>query len=203
MSRRALRMATTTAAAVLALTAGTAIGPVSQAACATAGGVAVVVRGPDGQEQGACLPAAGIDDGVDALRATGARVVTRDYGGDLGVAVCRINGAGTAPTDCPSALGHWHYWKLVAGRWVEQGAGPSNVRVDPGSTEGWTWSAGGAPTPPRVTDAASACRLPDLDLAGATTSGPGRSGLGAYASVAGAAGVLGVTGVIAARRRRS
>lgn len=205
MSRFRLARRSLVAASVV-IAGGLAAGPAVGPACAGDDAVAVVVRDGTGRERSECVEAGAGADGLDVLRATGAEIVTRDFGGRLGRAVCSIDGAGTPVTDCPSVEGHWHYWRLVDGRWVESPEGASNTRVRPGAVEGWTWVRGGEVRSPSVTSLAAACSLPALrrvaDRGHATDSPRGPSDIGAVAGLAGAAGVLGTVGLVAARRRR-
>jgi hypothetical protein len=82
--------------------------------------------------------------GIAALRSV-ADVVTLNYGGSLGEAVCEINGVGDAaqPSSCP---GGWRYYRAANGAsgWTYSGAGPSNTTVRPGDVEGWGYNS----TPP-------------------------------------------------------
>ena len=179
-----------------------AVAPMT-AACADEATVAVVVRGADGVERGACVPAAEATDGLAALQATGAKVVTREYGGDLGHAVCSIDGQGNRVDDCPGVGGHWHYWHTLGGAWMESEEGPSQTHPAAGTAEGWTWVEGSTASPPKVEDADAICDLPDLATASAERPliDADRAEAPWGFAVLGAFGVVAVVGAVAARRR--
>ena len=190
--------------AVVVAAALPSFGTAAPAACADEAEVAVLVRGRDGIERGACVPA-GVADGVAALKATGTEVLTRDYGGRLGLAVCAIGDEGNRVDDCPGTAGHWHYWRLVDGRWIESDTGPSTTRPDPAVAEGWTWASGSTVAPPRVASPAAICRLGFArgeDAAATRRSSDGTGASSAVTGFAGVAVVVGAVGVVAARRRR-
>ena len=129
-------------------------------------------------------------------------MVTRDYGGRLGHAVCSIDGEGNRVDACPGVDGHWHYWRLMDGRWVESDTGPSTTRPDVLVAEGWTWVAGANVEPPRAASGAAICAL-GFASAGDDASTSGNDGAGpAITGFAGVAVVVGALGTVAARRRR-
>ena len=142
--------------------------------------------------------------GLDALRQTGVAVVTRDYGGTLGRAVCRIAGAGNAANDCPGVSGHWHYWQLVHGTWTEAASGPSNSDALAAEAEGWVWTEGATATPPRAASASVACRLPGLVPAAASSPATGGEdgGPGPAPALLGVGGALAFLGLITLVIRR-
>ena len=123
-------------------------GPAATSACA-ADAARVVVRDQAGVARNICveLPSEAVDS-VEVLRRAGFDVVTHDYGGSLGEAVCSLDGQGTAVGDCPSASGHWHLWLYAGGSWREAIEGASSTEARPGAVQGWTWQEPGANTPP-------------------------------------------------------
>lgn len=139
---------------LLSLTAGSiplGIIPGSPAACA-AGGAAVVIGFSPSDERAICIEIQnGAITGLEALRLTGLPLQVRDFGGDLGAAVCKIDGLGNEPSDCPGSDGHWHYWQLLGSDWRESQLGASRSEVSAGDIEGWTWAMGTLGDPP-VTD---------------------------------------------------
>lgn len=117
-------------------------------ACASEGLVKVVIEGIGEGTIEKCVEVSGGTDGLTALQATGLDVTTRDFGGDLGVAVCSIEGVGTSTSACPGAKGHWHYWRGASDAWVEATVGVSSSSVGPGSIEGWVWETDDVSEPP-------------------------------------------------------
>lgn len=122
----------------------------SQPACAQTAGSAragVVVRFEDGNEDSRCITfegdgregdAEGIS-GIAALRTTGLSIVTKDFGGELGEAVCKIGEVGT--DDCSFDAGFWHYLHGTPdGGWEAAQMGPTSYRVHDGDVEGWSWT---------------------------------------------------------------
>lgn len=82
--------------------------------------------------------------GIDALLATDLDVVTEDFG-ELGVAVCAINGVGCKPPDpCFCQSESWNYRQWVDDSWQDLG-GASVTTVDIGDVEGWRWGIWDAP----------------------------------------------------------
>ena len=103
----------------------------------------------EGKELPYCVPIT--DAGptaVTLLRATGLPIVTRSFGGDLGEAICMIDGFGDPQRDCPGSNGHWHLWLRSDDEWVSSDLGASNVRVDKSTWQAWTWEISDSPTPP-------------------------------------------------------
>jgi hypothetical protein len=137
------------ALALAAAAIATGAGPAAAPACAQSDSAVVVVRDSRGVEREECVALPGPEiSSVEFLRLAGFDVVTRDYGGNLGEAVCSLNGDGTPASDCPSASGHWHLWLFADGTWNESIEGASSTEVEPGSVQGWTWSTTGSNAPP-------------------------------------------------------
>lgn len=78
-------------------------------------------------------------DAVRQLKATGTPVTIKDYGGDLGVAVCSIDGIGTSTDDCPSADGYWHLWVKTDAGWASSEKGASQIDVSKDMWLAWSW----------------------------------------------------------------
>jgi hypothetical protein len=140
-------------------------------------GEAVVVIGNSAQvvQVGGGIP------GIDALRAV-ASVETLNYGGNLGEAVCRINGVGDdpQPSSCP---GGWRYYRATNGAsgWTYSGAGASNTTVRGGDVEGWGYNS----TPPfRPFCSVAYCAPPPPPPGQGGGAAPG----GAYGAPGGGAG---------------
>jgi hypothetical protein len=132
------------------------IGPVSAinppSACSQEGKAAVVVKQSDEEEKSECVDiASGQNSGIDVLQRTNFEVVTKDFGGDLGHAVCKIGSTGS--DDCDFAKGFWNYFQVMDGKWAASQKGASSTTVAPEGVEGWVWVVGGgdpnaAPVPP-------------------------------------------------------
>lgn len=124
-------------------------------------GTKVVVRFVEGDEKTLCGDSSAGENSVDLLRSTGLEVQTKDFGGGLGAAVCKIQGQGNDRGDCPGVDGHWHFWVFREGSWEESQVGASQHAPTPGDVEGWTWEADADSDPPGkpgqdCTEAASA-----------------------------------------------
>ncbi|MGH2704123.1 MAG: hypothetical protein ACRDJ4_03220 [Actinomycetota bacterium] len=177
-------------------------------ACAQEGHrAAVVVRG-DKEERTFCVAAEENGQpgtsGLAGLKASGLPVVTKDFGGSLGEAVCAIEGLG----DCEFKTGYWAYFKGTApGTWEMSSTGPSGSRLESGGVDGWVW------VPAPGTDAASPptakpvfselCKAASASPA-ATPAGVAGRGGGRPWLVLGGVGivVLAVAAVVAGRRGR-
>ena len=72
--------------------------------------------------------------------------VYKDYGGDLGYAVCQLCGVGNDFSDCPGTT-YWSYGKAPAGTttFSTSNRGVSSSQVHDGDVEGWRWGKGGFP----------------------------------------------------------
>jgi hypothetical protein len=132
------------------------LSPASDTACAQEPARAgIVIRFDAGRETSECadISEAAPDgvSGLEALTATGLAVVTKDFGGDLGQAVCKIEDVGT--DDCNFNAGFWAYFRASDGEWKFSEVGPSSSKVESGGVEGWVWTAAGAgdATPPGAT----------------------------------------------------
>jgi hypothetical protein len=140
----------------LALCVVALVGPISFAhppsACAQEGKAGVVVKQSDEDEKSECVAIPSAEaSGIDVLKSSNFEVVTKDFGGELGLAVCKIGKTGT--DDCDFSKGFWNYFQAEAGKWVASQKGASSTRVSPEGVEGWVWVAGGgdpnaAPVPP-------------------------------------------------------
>lgn len=164
MRRRALRRISRLIPAVFLMGAVAAPGLVFQAppACAKGPGTGrsgVVVKYSEANEISRCvaLPAAkqGEPEGISGIQALRSladiEVVTKDYGGDLGEAVCKIGDVGT--DDCDFNKGFWAYYHASAGgTWQEAQEGAGKYRLVDGAVDGWAWApAGTTQAPPKTT----------------------------------------------------
>jgi hypothetical protein len=125
--------------------------------CTTTGGTAVVVDfgslAPFGDVVTRCVhaPAAGAT-GLDLLAAAGFEVTTQDFGGDLGIGLCAIDGLPDLPEgECfDPSFDYWSYWSgEPGGEWVEYQVGAGSTTPAAGNVEGFSWGAFPA-DPPRV-----------------------------------------------------
>lgn len=125
----------------------------AQPACAkeATGHAGVVVKFSEGDEVRECVPFDGSAtasvpntiSGLEALQRTGHEVITKDFGGELGVAVCKIDNVGTDDCNFVDA-GFWAYYHAAAdGTFTFSEVGPSNYRVPDRGIEGWSWSPAG------------------------------------------------------------
>lgn len=149
-----------------------------------------------------CVPFDGeLITGLEALESTGLEVSTKQFGGSLGTAVCMINGVGNRISDCPSASGHWHYWHLSEGGWVESSVGASSYQIRADSVEGWTWEAGSSATPPSAEAINQPCESASSQVAfDQGDELPSGWNVASAASVAGAAVLLLTLGLRRIRR---
>lgn len=134
---------------VSAFIAAGVVGPAPLPALCSQLSASIVVRMPDGSESSRCvaMPEAEVS-GLQVLRLSGLPIVTKDFGGSLGSAVCQINGQGNDSPDCPGSAGHWHYWHLVDGTWEESQVGAGAYTVHARAVEGWAWASGTKAIPP-------------------------------------------------------
>lgn len=134
-----------------------ALSPKSSPSAMRAGIVAIVIRDNVGMEQVLCTRQP-VTTGLQALRAV-ANITTKDYGGVLGSAVCKINGWGEGTATCPGGRGHWHYWHQIDSRWIESSSGPSNYSLPSHAIEAWTWETKPQASRPRTADPAGRCSV--------------------------------------------
>lgn len=141
----------------LALVAAT-LAVVPGTACAEEHVVKVVIVTDDGNTVTRCAEIEETSSGIEALQALDLDVSTKDFGGDLGSAVCAIGDTGNPLARCPGADAHWHYWRVVEGDWVESERGPTFTQVSPGDVEGWVWTTGPSNRPPSVAPDEAECQ---------------------------------------------
>jgi hypothetical protein len=195
------RFAQRTIPILFALVAVPVLPPAADTACAQEPARAgIVIRFDAGRETSECadISEAAPDgvSGLEALTATGLAVVTKDFGGDLGQAVCKIEDVGT--DDCNFNAGFWGYFRGSDGAWTFSEVGPSSSRVESGGVEGWVWTAAGAgdATPPGAT--------PDFDricAQEATPVGERQEPGGSILPWAIAAAAVAILGALLIRRR--
>jgi hypothetical protein len=125
--------------------------------CTTTGGIAVVVDfgslAPSGDVVTRCVhaPPAGAT-GLELLEAAGFEVTTQDFGGDLGIGLCAIDGLPDLPEgECfDPSFDYWSYWSAEpGGTWDEYQVGAGSTTPAAGTVEGFSWGAFPA-DPPRV-----------------------------------------------------
>jgi hypothetical protein len=78
--------------------------------------------------------------GLAALQETGLVIVTKDYG-EMGIAVCSIDGVGCPADDCfcdPDGKS-WSYFHWEDDQWEASAVGPSSYELDDGAVDGWYW----------------------------------------------------------------
>jgi hypothetical protein len=86
-------------------------------------------------------------NGIDALEMAGHELVTKDFGGALGMAVCKIDGVGT--DDCNFDAGFWAYYhRGPDGSFQFSEVGPSSYQVPDGGIEAWVWAPAGTEAAP-------------------------------------------------------
>jgi hypothetical protein len=125
--------------------------------CSTAAGVTVVVDFaslvPSGDVLVRCVTGAPAGaTALDVLELAGVEVTTQDFGGDLGTALCAIDGLPELPPgECfDPSFDYWAYWTAApGGTWTESQVGAGAVTAEPGSVQGFSWGAFPA-DPPRV-----------------------------------------------------
>jgi hypothetical protein len=126
-------------------------------ACTTTSGIAVVVDfgalAPNGDVVVRCVhaPTAGAS-GLDLLTAAGFELTTQDFGGDLGVALCAIDGLPDLPAgQCfDPSFDFWSYWSAEpGGEWDEYQIGAGSSTPTAGTVEGFAWR-GFPADPPRI-----------------------------------------------------
>lgn len=118
--------------------------------------------------------------GLEALRRAGAQVVDQRFG-QMGGAVCSINGHGCPLSGCLTceAPAFWNYFRAVGGgSFVRSGLGASSTKVRDGDVEGWVWGANPASGPLPDFDRVCPARAeppppPTSDRAPAAGSAPG------------------------------
>lgn len=125
-------------------------------ACADEAQAAVVVE-TGGRTIARCVKHETGMTGIDLLNKSGLETVTKDFSGVLGEAVCSIEGVGTAASRCLEGKGHWHYWRLIEGKWRESQIGAGSSIVKAGTAEGWVWQESLDPSPPRTRNPHTAC----------------------------------------------
>jgi hypothetical protein len=92
----------------------------------------------------------GTISGLQALKMV-ASVETVSFGGNLGDAVCKINGVGNAATSGTCLVGpggaYWRYFRAAPGAtgWSYSSTGASGTTVSDGAVEGWYYGASGSP----------------------------------------------------------
>ena len=108
--------------------------------------VGVVIKGPEGITQTACVTLDEGATGIDALEATSSDVVAESS--SMGMTVCQINGTGCAFPDescfCQCEGGdrcaYWSYFHLSDdGNWQYSPVGAGSFTVEDGAVEGWWW----------------------------------------------------------------
>lgn len=136
-------------------------------ACAAgkeAGRAGVVIKFSESRQESRCISLHESKpeiSGIEALRAIeDIEVVTKDFGGDLGEAVCKIGDVGT--DDCDFNAGFWAYYHAAAqGTWQEAQEGASSHRLTDEAVDGWAWApAGATQTPPKTTRFDEVCAKP-------------------------------------------
>lgn len=143
-------MRTISRLASIALLAGGLVGSWPAVAQCAESSATVVIRTSAGDESTRCVELPdGEVNGLQLLRLSKVPIVTKDFGGSLGSAVCQINGEGNRISDCPGSDGHWHYWHLVDGQWLESQLGAGAYKVKPGAVDGWTWTSDSS-VPPKA-----------------------------------------------------
>jgi hypothetical protein len=123
--------------------------------CPADSGISVVVDFtelvPDADPQVACVtdvPEGA--SGLDLLALAGFDPRTQDFGGDLGEALCTIDGLPILADDQCFGDGFWSYWNAErGGDWTEYQIGAGTSTPTEGSIEGFAWASGAA-APPRV-----------------------------------------------------
>jgi hypothetical protein len=82
--------------------------------------------------------------GLAALQETGLVIVTKDYG-EMGIAVCSIDGVGCPADDCfcdPDGKS-WSYFHWEDDQWEASAVGASSAEIIDGAVDGWYWGAWG------------------------------------------------------------
>lgn len=116
--------------------------------------VGVIVGDGEGNDTRSCIDpregnasAGETFDGIDALEKAGHELVTKDFGGDIGLAICKIDNVGT--DDCNFDAGFWAYYHGAAdGSFQFAEKGPSSYDVPAGGVEAWVWTPAGTEAAP-------------------------------------------------------
>lgn len=116
--------------------------------------------------------------GIDALKLAGANPQLKDYGGPLGLAVCKLFGVGDEFDQCP---GGWNYYRSPGGAaaWGFSARGASNTTVHDGDVEGWKYGSGRPGGSPDFCDYVACAPPPTVAPAPAPTAptaSPGDTG---------------------------
>lgn len=113
--------------------------------------------------------------GIDALQLAGANPQLKDYGGPLGLAVCKLFGVGDEFDQCP---GGWNYYRSPGGAaaWGFSARGASNTTVHDGDVEGWKYGSGRPGGSPDFCDYVACAPPPTVAPAPAPTASPGDTG---------------------------
>jgi hypothetical protein len=141
--------------------------------CPTDAGISVVVDftelAPETGPRIACVTdVPGGASGLDLLELAGFATTTQDFGGDLGEALCTIEGLPVLDEGTCFGDGFWSYWNADrGGDWTPYQIGAGASTPAEGSVEGFVWASGDAgqprvdpvpqPTPPFDRGIAAAC----------------------------------------------
>lgn len=110
--------------------------------------VALVIQHGDGQMVRRCVAFAEAQlSGEEVLRRSGVPIATQEYGGDLGVAVCQIDGEPAVYADCLGDGAPPVYWTLWTGgsQWTLASTGVSRLMLADGDQLGFRYEAGSDP----------------------------------------------------------
>lgn len=141
--------------------------------------------------------------GIEALERTEAPVTTKDFGGSLGLGVCKIGEVGT--DDCSFQAGYWAFFVARDGQWVASETGAATTQLKADEVQAWVWTDASVTTPvaPSKAPAIGDICKPHSDEAVATTSKePDDRGVAPIVWIGlGAAVVVAAASVLILRRR--
>ena len=79
----------------------------------------------------------------DLLQSSGLSVATKDYGGELGVAVCKMLNVGCEADNCFCQSEYWNFNYIEGGGWVYAPVGISGYMMKDGDVLGFRWGVWG------------------------------------------------------------
>jgi hypothetical protein len=79
----------------------------------------------------------------ELMQKSGLHMATKDYGGELGLALCGIEGTGCSADNCFCKSEYWGFYYMTAGNWEYSPVGISGFKVSNGDMLGFRWGAYG------------------------------------------------------------
>jgi len=184
----------------VALLAG-ALAPIATAGVACAASSAALVVSTGGDNYTYCVELGGSSvNGIQLIQRAASQHGLQYKLGYGGNAVCMLANVGASGNDCFGKHPYfWGYWRgNGSGGWTWSGTGASNVTVNAGDVNGWSWGTGDSgtshPSPPSTTYDSVCATAPDPspkpdkperdDSPGSPSTGSGSPGGGGGDSIA-------------------